>query len=128
PSVELVQGWIDRALELSPDDSPLRAKALFARAYWNEDAEAARAAHELAERLGDVELRAHTLQALANSRWDVADYDGAAALMEQRIRLLPEITDPDHRANAYWMAVNIYLGAGRFADADRALALLAKES
>ena len=128
PSHELVNGWIERAVELSPDDSPLRVKALFARALWNDDAEAAGAAHELADRLGDIELRAHALKALGNTRWAVADYDRAAVLTEERIRLLPQIADPDHRANAWWMAVNIYLGAGRLADAGDAARMLQRES
>jgi class 3 adenylate cyclase/tetratricopeptide (TPR) repeat protein len=128
PSHELVNGWIERALELSPEDSPLRVKALFAQAYWNEDADAALAALDLAERLNDVELRAHALQAVANRYWARADYDHAAALTEQRIGLLPQIPDPDHRANAWWMAVEIYNGAGRFADSDRAATMLEQES
>ena len=128
PSDELVNGWIERAVELSPSDSPLRAKALFARAFWNDDAEAARSAHELADRLGDVELRAHTLQAIANTHWAVGDYDQAAAFCEQRITLLPQIADPDHRANVWWMATKIYMGAGRFADAERTAAMLHQES
>jgi class 3 adenylate cyclase/tetratricopeptide (TPR) repeat protein len=128
PSHELVNAWIERALELSPADSPLRVKALFAQAYWNEDADAALAALDIAERLDDVELRAHALQAVANRYWARADYDHAAALTEQRIGLLPQIPDPDHRANAWWMAVEIYNGAGRFADSDRAATMLERES
>jgi class 3 adenylate cyclase/tetratricopeptide (TPR) repeat protein len=128
PSHELVNGWIKQAVELSPDDSPLRVKALFARALWNDDAEAATAAHKLAERLGDIDLRAHALQALGNTCWAAADYDHAAVLTEERIRLLPQIADPDHRANVWWMAVNVYLGAGRFADAGRAARMLQQES
>jgi len=128
PTRELVNGWIDRALELSPEGSPLRAKALVSRALWNDDEAAAREAHELAEQLGEVELRSHALAALANARWVAVDYHDAGVLVEQRIALLPEISDPDHRANIWWIAILVYLGAGRFADASRAVALLEKAS
>jgi class 3 adenylate cyclase/tetratricopeptide (TPR) repeat protein len=120
PSRELVNGWIDRAVELSPEGSVLRAKAVVSRALWNDDEAAAREAQRLAETLGDVELRSYALDGLAGVAWDVGDYAAAAALTEERIRLLPEISDPDHRANAWVTAVKVYPGAGRFADASRA--------
>jgi class 3 adenylate cyclase len=62
PAIELVDGWIERALELAEPDSRARAKALIARCFWHRDGvrEAAEAATELAERLGEVELRRRT--------------------------------------------------------------------
>jgi hypothetical protein len=124
PSRELVNGWIERALELAEEGSPQRAKALVSFALWNDDEAAAREGHRLAEQLGEVELRSHALAALGNARWAAVDYEGACALAEERLELLPEISDPDHRANVYWIAIMIYLGAGRLADSMRAVALL----
>jgi len=124
PDHGLVGGWIERALELSPEGSPLRAKALVSRALWNDDAKDAVEAHRLAEQLGDVEIRSRALDALTNARWYVADFDGACARLEERLALLPEISDPDHRAEIYFTASVVYLGAGRLSDARRAVALL----
>jgi class 3 adenylate cyclase len=118
---ELVAGWIERALELSAPGSVLRARALVAQAIWHVDAAAAREAHELAERLGEVGLRSHALFALANTHLDDADYGRAAALAEDRIRLIPAISDPDHQAHIWWNAARLCLGAGRFPDADEAV-------
>jgi class 3 adenylate cyclase len=129
PARELVSGWIDRALELATPESALRVKALFSRALWEDDADAATEALELAERLGDVGLRSHALYAVASARdWARVDYVAATATVEERLRLVSELTDPDHRAHAWWMATNIYLAAGRVRDADRAAATLAEES
>ena len=128
PDHDLVNGYIDRALELTPEGSAGRAKALVARALWNDDAATAQEAYELAERLGDVELRSHALTGLINARWAAVDYEGACALVGERIALLPQIVDPDHRANIWWIAISLYLGAGRFVDADRAVTFLEEET
>jgi len=45
-------------------------------------------------------------------------------LTEERLGLLPEISDPDHRADAYFFAASVYVGAGRLADARHAVAEL----
>jgi class 3 adenylate cyclase/tetratricopeptide (TPR) repeat protein len=124
PDPKLVSGWIERALELTSAGSPQRAKALVSRALWNDDEADAAAALELAEQLGDVELRSHALAALGDARWGAADFDRACALVEERLELLPKISDPDHRAELYFQACDIYTGAARFADARRAVALL----
>ena len=128
PSGELVRGWIDRAVELSEEDSIERAKAIYARASWLDDEDDARTALQLAERLGDLELRARALHALASARWEVADYEGAIAFTEARLELVPRLTDPDHRASAYWMAADIYVAAGRLSEARDAALLLQAES
>ncbi|MFL5798327.1 MAG: ATP-binding protein [Actinomycetota bacterium] len=123
PSKELVNSWIDLAVELSPDASPLRAKALVSRALWNDDEAVAREACELAEEIGDLELRSWALSGLINGRWGAGDYERACALMEERIGLLPGISDPDHRANVWWIAFHVYVGAARLADARRAVTM-----
>jgi hypothetical protein len=124
PSHELVSGWIERALELAPEGSPLRAKALFAQADWNGDEGTAREAAELAERLGDVELQSFALGALAGQRLAAGDYERACTLVEQRLALLPSLTDPDHIGHAYWLAGDVFIGGARLADALHYVALL----
>ena len=124
PEKELVSGWIERALELAEPHSPTRAKALVSFALWHDDEATALEAHQLAEQLADVELRSYALSALANARFYLADFDQACALEEKRLKLLPDIPDPDHRAEAYFKAALAYLAAARLADARRVAALL----
>jgi len=126
PDPKLVSSWIERALDLTTAGSPQRAKALVSRALWDDDEADAAEALELATRLGDVELRSHALDALGNARYAIADFDRACALMEERLGLLAEISNPDHRAEAYLVACDVYTGAGRFANARRSVALLAE--
>src|SRR5207302_2450167 len=65
PDRELVNGWIDKAFEMSEPESVPRAKALIARCIWNRKAESetARKASELADRLGNAELRSYAFGA-----------------------------------------------------------------
>ena len=49
----LVQSWLDRALELAAPDSPAQGRALVTKAMWEDDAEIADQAVDLAERLED---------------------------------------------------------------------------
>jgi len=124
PDSEVVSSWIDRALKLSAEGSSNRAKALAARAVWEDDETAAREAYELAERLGDPELRSYALAGFAAAALAAGEFDRASKLEEQRLELLPEIGDPDHRADAYQSAAASHRGAGNFHAARRALALL----
>jgi class 3 adenylate cyclase/tetratricopeptide (TPR) repeat protein len=120
PDDELVSGWIRRALELTNDRPALRAKALVADAFWHDVEEPARQAHELAESLDDVELRAWALGARGSGRWRAAgDYEGACALHEEWLALLPAIGDPDHTHFALIEAVRTSIGSGRLANARR---------
>jgi class 3 adenylate cyclase/tetratricopeptide (TPR) repeat protein len=124
PDHALVNGWIERALELAPPESPFRVKALFARAQWNSDEGSAREAHELADRAGGAELLSYTLGALADCRLEAGDYEEACSLTQQRLGLLPAISDPDHVGHAYWLAADVLMGAARVADARRCANLL----
>jgi hypothetical protein len=119
PDDELVSGWIRRALELTNDRPALRAKALVADAFWHDIEEPARQAHELADSLNDVELRAWALGARGSGRWAAGDYEGACALHEEWLALLPAIGDPDHTHFALIEAVRTSIGSGRLANASR---------
>ncbi len=119
PDRELVDSWIERALELAEPDSATRARALIASAYWRKAADEAREASALAERLADVELRsyawdARSLVALASGR-----YNEACEWQLRRFELLHEISDPDHRADMHFSATLAHLGWGRFRDVRR---------
>jgi hypothetical protein len=65
PARELVDGWLDEALQLAEAGSRSRAVALVARAYWHplDSHAAAVEAVSIAEGLDDVTLRSHALDA-----------------------------------------------------------------
>ena len=87
PDRELVDEWIDRALELADAGSPTHARALAAVALWRKDEAAARELHAIAERLGDAALRSSALAALADVAWS-----------GQRPRAGPRLGGGTHRA------------------------------
>lgn len=118
---ELIESWIERALELAAPASPARARALVARSYCHpEEADAAaREACAIAERQPDVELRSYAYHASADAALADGRYDEASEWAERRLELLDRISDPDHTADVYWSAIPGYLGRGRFAEARR---------
>jgi class 3 adenylate cyclase len=124
PDFDVVAGWISEAVRLTDDGSPLRAKAIVSKALWHDDEATAQEAYRLVERLGDVELRSHALDALVNAAWYVGDFERACTLLEERLRLMPEISDPDHRCETFLIAGMVHLGAGRPDEARRSVALL----
>jgi hypothetical protein len=115
PDRGLVAGWLEQALDLAEEGSPTRAKALAASAMWNEDEAAARAAHEIAEKEGDVGLRLVTLQALAFSAWGNAAFEQAIVWLEEwrACARLPEVADPDERGAPLFTGGFIDLATGR---------------
>ena len=119
PADDLVEGWIGQALALSEPESPARVKALIARAAWSESEETARAAGELAQRLGDVELRSLALAARQISAACRHGYGEAWALAQQRFALVPELDDPDHVYEIHESGFLSSLGVGRFREARR---------
>ena len=121
PEGELVEGWIERALELADADSAARVKALIARTFWDSPsgADAAREASAIAERVGNVELRSFAFEARSTAFFAAGHFAEACDWAERRLELLDEISDPDHRAMAYWSAALAYAGRGRFRDARR---------
>jgi hypothetical protein len=121
PDAAVVNGWIQRALELARVGSPARARALVARALWEpqQGVRAAREAWELADRLDDSILRSYALEALSYDELIADHYDDSRAWSERRFELLTEISDPDHRADIYRSPIASYVGCGRLADARR---------
>ena len=120
PDREIVDGWISQALELTEDGSFTHAKALAAAALWRRDEGAARALHEIALQLGDVELRSNSLAALTDVAWSAGDLEGARGWLEERLELVPELSDPDDCHFAQMTAVGAYLTLAKFPEATRA--------
>ena len=73
PEDELVETWVQRALELSPEGSPTYPQALAALALLTSDESAALELQAVAERLGDPELRSQALAALTAVAWRAED-------------------------------------------------------
>jgi tetratricopeptide (TPR) repeat protein len=120
PDRELVASWIDHALKLSEQESASRAKALIARSFWDRNTpDDAREASELAERVGDAELRSYALGARGAVAFGSGDFESALRWSQRRLGLLPEITDPDHVADAYELAIPSFCATTHFAEARR---------
>jgi class 3 adenylate cyclase len=124
PDREVVDEWIDRALELAEEDSPIHARALAAVALWRKDEGAARSLHAIAQRLGDVELRSNALAALTDVAWSAGDLEQASTWLGDRLELLPQLVDPDDRHFALMTAMSLHLARGRLSEANRASELL----
>jgi class 3 adenylate cyclase len=120
PNRHVVDGWIDRALELAEERSITHAKALAAAALWRRDEAAARALHAIALRLGDVDLRSNALAALTDVAWSAGDMENARGCLEERLQLVPELSDPDDCHFAQMTAVCLYLATARLPEAARA--------
>ena len=114
PDGELVEGWIERALSLSEPETPARARALIARICWDPESHgpAAPEAGELAERLGDLELRSWAWEARSMAAGARGDYDEELRWIRRRLELVPQLTDPDHIAWIYASYLNACLVTG----------------
>jgi hypothetical protein len=120
PDRELVGGWIEQALRLAEPDSRSRAKALIARSFWDRNTpEAAREGRELAERSADLELRSYAWGACGAVAFGAGDFDSALKWSQRRLSVLGEISDPDHVADIYEIAIPSYCANGRFPEARR---------
>jgi class 3 adenylate cyclase len=121
PDPELIRGWIEQALELSEPNTAARARVLIARARSDPErfGEAAREAGELAERLGDIELRSWAWGASSVAADSRGDYEEGFAWNRRRFDLVPQLTDPDHIALIYFSGHSSCLMTGRFDEARR---------
>ena len=119
PEPALVEGWIDRALEASAADSVTRTKALIARCIWGRrnTAEFAHEAMKLAERQGDRELLAYAWAGRAMAAFAEGDFETAVTWATRRLDAVDEISDPDHVADVYEIAISAYCATGRLEEA-----------
>jgi class 3 adenylate cyclase len=121
PERETVLEWVERALEGAPAGSRARAKALVAKARWlpTEGSAAAVEASELAEQLGEPELRSAAWDVRGIVSFVAGDYQGGRVWAERRLGLLDEISDPDVRAEILSAPITAYVWSGRFSEARR---------
>ena len=97
PDRDLVQGWIDRALELAERGTPARAQALVALCYWQEDrpAWAVEEAEELTERLGDPALQIDACEVRWLREFAAGRYRDALLSAARAFDLERGISDPN---------------------------------
>jgi hypothetical protein len=125
PELALVDGWVDRAIELAVPGSAAHVKAALARTMWqrsSDPARSARAAAEasvLAERLGDVELRSAARVTRVLTDILLGDYDGALVWAERCFELRDELKDPDLVCDVYMAGSLASAARGRFGEARR---------
>src|SRR5262245_3588242 len=123
PDRELVDGWIERAVDLATLDTRARAEALVARAFWHRlagrAADDAREGAAIAERLGAVDVLSYAFSARALVALASADYVEAGEATRRRLALLPQVSDPDHRADVYWSATVVHAALGQLEEARR---------
>jgi len=118
PENEVLEGWIERALELAEPKSKARARALLARAYWNPKRgdDAAREAHLLAEELEDLELRSFAWGTLAAVAFEQGRFEESNTWTQQRLELLPEISDLDRGGELLELAIPAVTAVGRLSE------------
>ena len=119
PEREMVDGWIAQALELSEPGSPARVKAQLALGYWNPEGagDAPREAAEVAERIGDPELRSYAYDAWGITLFVRGRLDLGYKLEMRRFALMSQITDPEHIADIYYAPITASVWRGDFDEA-----------
>jgi class 3 adenylate cyclase len=127
PDPALIDGWVERALELSPEGSPTYPWALAALTLRTSDESAARKLQAVAEQVGDPELRSHALAALTQVAWRAGNLEQARATIDERLEVLARISAPDDRHFALMQAVEVDLAQCRLSAAARESSQLADE-
>ena len=121
PKMELVDRWIERALELAEPESPARARALISRASWRPASGQAHAREgsALAERLDDLQLRCEAWLARSQTAFAAGQYHEAAEWAERGLDYVDAVTDPGFRTSLYFGPLASYVAEGRFPAARR---------
>jgi class 3 adenylate cyclase/predicted ATPase len=121
PSSDLVQRWIERALELAAPDTSARAKALIARCYaaYDKSAEDAAEASAIADRLGDPELRSRGYDVRHLVAFVHGNYRQALEWCRRRESFVHELADADTATYVYAFAINPAVACGELDEARR---------
>jgi hypothetical protein len=119
PADDLVEEWIEQALELAEPASAARAKGLLARSFVEPEGSegAAREVLEIADATGNLELRSFAMDAFAGASAARGDYEEGYEWCLKRIALVPEMTDPDHISLVYGYSMPSFEYAGRLEEA-----------
>ena len=120
PKRAQIEEWVDRAVELAGDDDLVRARALLARVNVDPlevSMEFVRDAADLADRVGDVELRSYALGVRSHAAYERKEFAEAGDWTMQRLRLVSEIDHPDHLCEIYESAIPVLAVKGLLDDA-----------
>ena len=109
----LVESWLDRALELAPPQSRAQGRAVVTKAMWEDDAEIADQAVDLAERLDDPVLLSYACFARSGAAFVSCDYPTAYEWAQRRFALRDRLTDPDKIAHILFYGATAALAVGR---------------
>jgi class 3 adenylate cyclase/predicted ATPase len=125
PPSDLVQGWIEQALELAAPDTAARAKALIARCYadYDKSADDAEEASAIADRLGDPALRSRGYDVRHLVAFVHGDYREALEWCRRRESFVHELADADTATYVYAFAINPAVACGELDEARRYAAL-----
>jgi class 3 adenylate cyclase len=120
PDATTIDEWIDRALALTEEDSPERARALIAKAtMYPQEGEHAQAASALADKIGDPEIRSWAWMARTVAAFQATRFDEALTWAQRRFDLEAQITDPDHLVEMRENATPPAAALGRLREARR---------
>jgi class 3 adenylate cyclase/tetratricopeptide (TPR) repeat protein len=121
PDRDLVQGWIDRALELAEPGTIARCRALIALCFWQQDrpAWAVDEADALSERLADPALRIDALEARTFGEFAAGRYGEALRSATKALELEGRVGDPDTGERLRESMTALFTMSGRLEDARR---------
>jgi len=124
PDVELVQGWIDRGLELSESGSAARARALIALCFWNPERPswAVDELDGLTRALGDPRLRILALEAAWLREFASRRYPVVLDLVLQAYEVEAGLTDPTIKSELREASISLFTLCGRPEETRRLLA------
>jgi class 3 adenylate cyclase len=119
PDHALIDGWIERAMELCEPASPSLVRTLIGRAFLDPEAgdDAAREATDLASGLGAEELRSWAWGARVETAMARGAYEEAYTWARRRFDLVPTLDDPDHIALIYVFGQPTCVATARFSEA-----------
>jgi hypothetical protein len=118
PARELSEEWSSLAIAGAATGSPTHVRALIARALWGDEAVALEA-NNLAERLGDPELRSYAWDARGAAEFRRGEFEAAHNSELHRFDLVGEVTDPDHLHDMYISAITPTVAIGQIEEARR---------
>jgi hypothetical protein len=125
PATEVVEAWVDRALELAEPGSPAAGKALLARSHWRRSRGTSTGLQEaidasaVVEHLDDPDLKVVALNDLVLSSVVAGEHDEALVWVERAHALVDDVRDPDIAADVPAAAAFSAVAIGRFEEARR---------
>jgi class 3 adenylate cyclase/tetratricopeptide (TPR) repeat protein len=121
PDRDLVQGWIDRALEMTASGTRARAQALIALGYWQDDRPkwAVDQALELTERLGEPGLMVEACEVKCFSEFAAGRYQDALRAAVRAFDVERGNSDPNTSTRLRESVAALFTMCGRLSESRR---------